>query len=88
MNRFTLLLFSLTAGFFVGQDGPRAEMKSMKDKNVTMARLEDHVRALTVDMGERSVRRPENLAASKKDRKSFFSVPFSSFDMSLLSCYH
>lgn len=72
MNRFTLLLFSLTAGFFVGQDGPRAEMKSTKDKNVTMARLEDHVRALTVDIGERSVRRPENLARTEAYVVSFY----------------
>lgn len=72
MTYLTVLLLSLAVGLFWGQGGPRAEMTSMVDKNVTMAELKDHVRALTVDIGERSVRRPENLARTEAYIVSFY----------------
>ena len=44
----------------------------MVDKNATIARLKVHVRALTEDIGERSVRRPENIARTEAYIVSFY----------------
>lgn len=54
------------------QAGSGAEMQWVIDKEATMERLQEHLRALTVDIGERSARRPENLKKTEEYILSFY----------------
>lgn len=47
-------------------------MESVVDRKVTVERLEKHLKALTVDIGERSVQRPENLKKTEEYILSFY----------------
>lgn len=62
----------MAAVLFLDQKDPGAEMESVVDREITMERLKKHLRALTVDIGERSVRRPENLKKTEEYILSFY----------------
>ncbi len=51
---------------------PAAEMTVMIDIHATEARLRDHLKALTVDIGERSVLAPENLKKAAGYIRDFY----------------
>jgi Zn-dependent M28 family amino/carboxypeptidase len=72
MKKLAVLLFSMAAALFFDQEGPGAEMQWVLDKEATMVRLQKHLRALTVDIGERSIRRPENLKKTEQYILSFY----------------
>jgi hypothetical protein len=54
MKKLAVLLFSMAAALFFDQEGPGAEMQWVLDKEATMVRLQKHLRALTVDIGEQA----------------------------------
>jgi len=66
MKRLAVLLFSVSAVLLSGQKGPGAEMRWVPNRDVTIERLKKHLKTLTVDIGERSIRTPQDLKRAEE----------------------
>ena len=56
-----LVLPAIVGGNAHGDRVPASKAKAMIDIHATEARLRDHLKTLTIDIGERNVLAPENL---------------------------
>jgi len=67
-----LLLPDALGGIARASSAPPWEHTVMIDIEATEARLKEHLKALTIDIGERSVRVPENLGKTAKYIRDFY----------------
>lgn len=67
-----LSLLDITGGMAHAGETPPAETAIMIDIHATEARLRDHLKALTVDIGERSVQTPGNLKKAAGYIRDFY----------------
>ena len=62
----------LLAFFYIHTGSIKASERSMIDIQMTIERLQDHLRTLTISIGERSVLLPENLKRTAEYIESFY----------------
>ena len=73
IKHLATVLFSVAAVLLFSPENPGAEMEVVIDREVTIERLKAHLRSLTVEIGERSIERPENLKRAEEYIASFYS---------------
>ena len=72
MKCHVILFVILLAFFYIHTGSAKASEKTMIDIQMTIKRLQDHLRTLTINIGERSVLLPENLKRTAEYIESFY----------------
>ncbi len=72
IEQLAVILSFVAAVSLFSPENPKAEMELVIDREVTIDRLKAHLRSLTVEIGERSVQRPENLKRAEEYISSFY----------------
>jgi len=72
MKHLVSVQFFVAAVLLFSPESPGAEMEVVIDREVTIERLKVHLRSLTVEIGERSIQRPENLKRAEEYISSFY----------------
>ena len=72
VKHLAVVLFSVAAVLLFSRENLGAEMEVIIDREVTIERLKAHLRSLTVEIGERSIQRPENLKRAEEYIASFY----------------
>jgi hypothetical protein len=72
VKHLAVVQFFVAAVLLFSPENPGAEMEVVIDREVIIERLKAHLRSLTVEIGERSVQRPENLKRAEEYISSFY----------------
>ena len=72
IKHLAVVQFCVAAVFLFSPENLGAEMEVVIDRTVTIERLKAHLRSLTVEIGERSIERPENLKRAEEYIASFY----------------